>query len=522
MTVTDRHLPRGALYLVIGQGTFLLIGYLLHAFLARSLTPALYGVFGVVMVILGWAEITVNNGVPSALQKYLPDAALSEFSVRRAAIRSQAVISVGVFLALFLTAPLLANLLQSPHLTGYLRLAFLDILVMGAYAYYRGVLNGWRAFRQLSLTIAAYSLSKLVAIFLLVYAGFGVQGALVGNIVASFGGLVVGYLWIRRREARTKAAQQMELPSGGSDPAQVRVSVSSAGGHDHPPDPATGKRLNRGQLLAFVLPAVLFTLASNLLLGLDLMGVEAFVGDPDQVGYYAAAVNLANAPRLVLLAFSFALLPSLSHAISAQNMTQTRHYLQQTIRLLALVLLPILALVTATARPLVAFVFSAAYLPAAPILTVLIFAYASYTIYITLVTSLLAENKPRQALTIPALLLPVAVVLVWLGIAKLGAMGAAFAALVSVGLAAIVVVVYVFHRFRPVLDVVSLIRILLASLVVFGVARLWMPSGLALVLGYGLLAVLYLLLLLALREFSPRDLALVRTWFSHSRSGTGA
>lgn len=517
MTITDRQLPRAALYIAIGQVVFLLIGYLLHAFLARSLNPALYGVFGVVMVVLGWAEITVNNGVPSALQKFLPDGALSESSVRKAAIRSQASISVGVFLALFLVAPWIATLLRNPGLTGYLRVAFLDILVMGAYGYYRGVLNGWRAFRRLSLTIAAYSLTKLLAIVLLVVAGYGVEGALVGNVVASFGGLAVGFFWIRRRDARRKA-----VPSNASSSRDGKSREALASDDDHKPEPDTGQRLGEGQILAFVLPAVLFTLASNLLLGLDLMGVEAFVGDPDQVGYYAAAVNLANAPRLVLLAFSFALLPSLSYAISAHNLLQTRHYLQQTIRLLALVLLPILALVTATAGPLVTFVFSAAYLPAAPILTVLIFVYAAYTIYITLVTSLLAENKPRQALAIPAALLPLAVVLIWLGITRFGVMGAAYAVLLSVGVAALVVIGYVFYRFRPVLDARSLVRILLASLVVFGVARLWMPTGLALVLGYGLLGLLYLVLLLALREFSPQDVALVRAWFSRTGEGKGA
>jgi O-antigen/teichoic acid export membrane protein len=515
VTITDRQLPRAALYIAIGQAVFLLIGYLLHAFLARSLTPARYGVFGVVMVVLGWAEITVNNGVPSALQKFLPDGSLSESSVRRAAIHSQVGITVAVFLVLFLVSPWLAALLGNPALTGYLRVAFLDVLVMGAYAYYRGVLNGWRAFRQLSLTIAAYSLTKLLAIVLLVVAGYGVEGALVGNIVASFGGLAAGFFWIRRRDARRKAMSS-------NAPAARDAASGEAAISDNEPQPGTGQGFGERQILAFVLPAVLFTLASNLLLGLDLMGVQAFVGDPDPVGYYAAAVNLANAPRLVLLAFSFALLPSLSHAISARNLPQTRHYLQQTIRLLALVLLPILALVTATAGPLVTFVFSAAYLPAAPILTVLIFVYAAYTVYITLVTSLLAENKPRQALAVPAALLPLAVVLIWLGIARFGVMGAAYAALLSVGLAAAVVIGYVFYRFRPVLDLRSLVRVLLASLVVFAMARLWMPSGLVLVLGYGLLGLLYLVLLLALREFRPQDITLIRTWFSGSGEGKGA
>ena len=492
MSKSDVQLPKGALYLSLGQGVFLLSGYVLHALLARWLAPSLYGVFNVTMTVLVWVEIIVNNGVPSALQKFLPDGSLSQRSVRLAAARCQAIISVGVFLALFLAAPMLAALLRDPTLSGYLRLAFLDVLAMGAYAYYRGVLNGWRAFRELSVTIAAYSLTKLLAICLLVYLGLGVQGALVGNVVSSLGGLAAGFLWTRHRRAQD------------ADNAPGRLTEAS-----------------ERQILAFVLPTALFTLASNVLLGLDLMGVKAWLADADQVGYYSAAVNLANAPRLVLLAFSFTLLPSLSHAIAAGDQVRTRRYLQQTIRLLALVLLPILALVAGTAELAITFVFSAAYRPAAPILTVLIFTYAAYTIYITLVTALLAENRPGRALAIPLALLPVAVAAVWLGVSWRGAVGAALASFLNVASAATVVVGYVFYRFRPAANFRSLVRIALASAVIGGLARLWSPSGLVLILAYGLLGGLYLVLLLVLGEIRLQDLALVRTWLSHPKRGEG-
>jgi len=388
---------------------------------------------------------------------------------------------------MLLAAPLLAALLRDPSLTGYLRLAFVDVLAMGAYAYYRGVLNGHRAFRQLSLTIMAYSLTKLLAICLLVYLGFGVRGALVGNVIASLGGLAAGFFWVRRRWA---------LPPEGRPQEGIGARAS------------VGER----QVLAFVLPAALFTLASNVLLGLDLMGVKALVGNEVVVGYYSAAVNLANAPRLVLLAFSFTLLPSLSHAIAGQDWAQTRHYLQQTTRLLALVLFPLLALVTGTAQALVTFVFSAAYLPAAPILTVLIFTYSTYTVYITLVSALLAENRPGWALAIPLALLPVAAVAIWLGIARFGALGAAFGSLLAVGLATAIVAGYVFRRYRPQVSAVSLGRIALAAAVIGILAWMWSPSGLVLLLAYGLLAGLYLALLLLLREIKPADLALVGSW----------
>jgi stage V sporulation protein B len=484
---SDQQLPRGTFYVAVGQAAFLLSGFVLSAFLARWLAPSLFGVFRVAMTVLVWVEITVNNGVPAALQRYMPDASLSERSVRKATARCQTLISVAVFLAFFLAAPWLAALLgqgPDPNMSGYLRLAFVDVLGMGAYAYYRGVLNGRRAFRQLAATITAYALTKLLVSSLLVYAGFGVEGALLGNVASSLGGLVVArgltILWTRRQP--------------------------------RPPTVEAGQGLAERQVWAFVLPAIALTLASNLLLCLDLMGVQVLLSGTDQVGYYGAAVILADAPRLILLAFSFTLLPSLSHAIAADDQMQTRRYLRQVIRLLALAILPILALVTATAESVVTLLFSAAYRPAAPILTVLIFSYAAYSVYITLITALLAENRPGRALAIPVALLPFAAGAIWLAVTRSGTLGAAFASLLSVSTAAMVVIVYVFRRFKPTVDVVSLVRIAIASAAIWGVARLWAPSGLMLVAAYALLGGLYLAILLALGEIRIQDLALAATW----------
>ncbi|MFN2226173.1 MAG: lipopolysaccharide biosynthesis protein [Anaerolineae bacterium] len=505
MSQADSQLPRGALYVALGQGAFVLTGYLLHILLSRWLTAADFGLFNVTMAVLVWTEITVNNGVPVALQRFLPDRGLSESSVLDATARCQAMVAVAVFVFMFLATPLLALLLRDPALTGYLRLALIDVLAMAAYAYYRGALNGWRSFRQLSATIGAYSVAKLAAISGLVLLGLGIRGALIGNVISSLGGLTAGYLWTRRRR---RAA---DLTGSGLAAAPAAV----------PPESPAAVSV-RG-VMAFVLPAALFTLASNVLLGLDLMGVKALVSDADQVGYYSAAVKLAEAPRLVLLAFSFTLLPSLSHAIAAADLDRTRHYLQQTMRLLNLVLLPILALVSATAEGVILLTFPDSYRSAGPILGVLVFAYAAYTVYITLVTALLAENRPGRALAIPLALLPMAAAAVWAGVTYLGLPGAALASLLVTIAAALVVAAYVFYRFRPAAGPLlrSLARVGLASAAIWGLARLWSPGGLVLIPAYLLLGGLYLALLFLLGELRRQDLDELRSLIPRPRRKGG-
>ena len=155
-------------------------------------------------------------------------------------------------------------------------------------------------------------------------------------------------------------------------------------------------------------------------------------------------------------------------------------------------------------------------------MSVLIVSYGAYSVYITLVTALLAENRPRRALAIPLALLPVAAVAIWLGVRWLGPIGAAWASLLCVGVAATIVTVYVLRRYRPAVDPAlgrSLVRIALASAVVGALAWVWSPSGLWLAIGYVLLGGLYLTLLLALRELRLQDLRQVATLLVRPRMG---
>jgi len=482
-------LARGVVWVLVGQVAFIVTGYALHAFLARWLTLAQYGIFGVAMTLLTWAEITVNNGIPVALQKLLPEALADRTApdhgstvpaIKRAAWLWQLAFLIGIFATLFLLAPLLARALHDPRMTFYLRLAFVDLLAMGVYAFYRGMVNGYRDFVGLGLSIAFYSLTKLACSVALVIAGFGVGGALVGNVLSSVGGLIAMFWFTRRWERMHRLLPQ----SAGPNDASATV-------------------------IRFAVPVLLFTLVSNLLVNMDLWSVKALVADDAQVGYYAAALNLANAPRFVLLAFSFTLLPSLSGAIADHSWDLARTYLRQTMRYLGLILVPGVALVIGTAEPLVRLVYSAKFAPSAPILAVLIVGASLYSMYVTLVTALLADDRPGLALAIPLSLAPVEVgALVWL-IPRWGALAAASVSAITVLVALTLVLAHIFRRFAPKPDLASLGRATVAAGCMFLVTRLYLPTGWLLLPYYILLLIVYLVLLLVLGELRSEDINLL-------------
>ncbi len=481
----EGRLARGVIYLLLSQAFFVLSLYVLHATLARAFTPAEYGLFSVVMTILTWVEITVNTGIPSALQKFLAEDTRMASAMEGWALKLQG-LNAGLIFLIFLTlAPLIAALLQDKRLGFYLRLAALDIPVLAFYALFRGILNGFQAFGRQAITVVAYSLARVGGILLLVLLGFALGGALVGNALASLVALVLAFFLSRR----LKGSMSLESVSGLS---------------------AVGRGVSEGDLFRFALPVILFTLSSNLLINIDLYSVKALIADEATVGFYAAAVNLANAPRFVLLAFSFVLLPSLSESIAMQDWEGVRERLGQVGRLLILFLLPGSLIVAATSEELVTLVYSATYSPAAPTLNILIFSAAFYSIYIVLVTAMLAENRPLLAFGLGISLLPLALLANWRLIPLLGVMGAALASALTTFFGLSLAAIYVIWRFGVVLSGKSLLKIAIASLVVYLLADRYSVSGLMVFLYYALLFLVYFLILYLLREIGAEDWRMIR------------
>ncbi len=493
-------LARGTIYLLLAQAFFVLSIYLLHATLARAFTPAEYGLFSVVMTILTWVEITVNTGIPSAIQKFLAEDTRMASAIEGSALKLQGV-NAGVTFLLFLTlAPLLAALLQDKRLDFYLRLAALDIPILAFYALFRGMLNGFQAFGQQAITVVAYSLARVGGIILLVHLGFALAGAFVGNALASLVALVLAFFLSHRLTDRRDRVMNLERGFGLS---------------------AVGGGVSGGYLFRFALPVILFTLSSNLLINIDLYSVKALIADETIVGFYAAAVNLASAPRFVLLAFSFVLLPSLSESIAIRDYEGVRRRLGQVGRFLILILLPAALIVAATSEELVTLIYSASYLRAASTLNILIFSAAFYSIYMVLVTVMLAENRPLLAFGVGIFLLPLALIANWRLIPLLGVIGAALASALTTFLGLSLAAIYAIRRFGIPLPAKSLLKIVLASVAVYLLAGRYSVSGVLVLLNYAFLFSMYILLLYLLREISLEDWQTIRSLIPLPRMSFG-
>ena len=474
-------LARGTLLVLAGQASFVLAGYALHFFMSRSLDAATFGSYAVILSLLVWTESILETGVPWAVRKLLPADPRSAPSILRAGLRWQMIVATVLYVAATLAVPWLTGALRGPDLAFYLRVALVDILFMALYTFHRAVLNALRLFAAQGTSMAAYALSKLASSVLLVQAGFSLGGALIGNVLGSLLGWVATYALVRR-----------VAPPG------LRALGGPAG---QAPRDYGGR-----EILAFAGPTVWFTLASTFLTSIGLVSVKAWVADGAQVGYYAAAAYMANAPTLLLVAFSWTLFPHLSASIAAGDQAATRAYIRSAVRYLAMALVPGTLLVLGTAAHLIPLVYPGSYSAGAPLLNLLIISTGFYSLYIVFANAILAEGKVLLAMGISGALAPVSLAGSWYLTARMGAPGAAWTAILTTGLAALATGGYVVRRFSVRLDAASLLRVSVASAGLFALTRVYVPRG-AWMIPYGLaLGVAYLAVLFLLGEVRTEDL----------------
>ncbi|MEE9214372.1 MAG: oligosaccharide flippase family protein [Thermodesulfobacteriota bacterium] len=469
---TSTSLFSGTIYLMLGQGVFILSGYGAHVYLARVFGPENYGLFGIVISILIWFELAIIRGVPTTVQKFLSKEEDQAYAIKKISLRLQLCFAAFITLILYIFAPAIAEFLKDARLVFFLRLASIDIIIYGIYSVYLGIQNGLGKFEKQSLLTITYSVGKFLAILLLVNWGFSVTGAVIGNILGSCLGLILGFFLTR-----------IEKSSGYYDNVK---------------------------LIKFTVPIVLVFLGSDLLYNIDLWSVKFFLSDA-KTGHYIAAQNIARIPVFLFYALSFTLLPSLSKSINDKNLALTKSYITQATRILLLILTPLTLLVISTSNDLIALLYTDKYQPAADILNILIVGFGFLAFFFTLSSAIIAANKPYWLFGLAATLVLIDVILNVHLVPLLKEAGAAVATTITALLGTIVLGFALLKKFKALVDLGSFFKISAASIVLYFISSLYSLEGGWLILNYIGLGSVYLILLLLFKEIKLQDIQNIKT-----------
>lgn len=481
-----RQTLQGTAFVFAAEALVLPTGLVTAAVLTRYLGPADYGLLTLVATVVAWVQWTIAAVFSRAAVKFVSDAE-DWMPVGTAVIWMHLATSAGAAVLLALLAPLIAGFLHEPMLTGYVRLLALDIVVFSLAHAHRSILIGIGAFKERALGGAGRWITRMVLIVVLVTMGLGIRGAILGSIGASLVELA-----INRYYARAPLFAAFDLP--------FRKLWSYAG------------------------PLALSALSLRLFEKLDLFVLKVLGGTAVQAGFYGAAQNLSLVPGILALSLSPLLLSTLSRTMRAEDIAAAKATGRIVLRMVV-VLLPFAGMSAGAAKEVVTFIFGATYLPAAPLLAVLIFGSVGLLMISVTTAILIAAEKPGWTLALTGPMLPAAAVGHLLLIPRMGSLGASLVttSLAWCGALAALLAVHRVWRIAPPASTVwrsALIACLAAAL-----ALLWATPGLLLVLKLALISVLIPVAFLLLGEFSAGELARVRAMLRRQtapeRSATG-
>jgi len=467
-------LARGTVLGVAAQVWQLLTALLLYRYIFTRLGPAGFGQWRVTLSVLNYVEMLVVGGLVQVAAKRLAEDPDNAPTIERGGYLAQMILAGLLFAALEASAGLIATALRAPYLESLIRIAALDIPVVAAFMIAGHLELGRQHFSRQVAGMFVYATAKFVAIGVLVWVGFSVPGALIGNALASIVGFAVLF-----------------VPWKGTG-VRMRAVVDEA----------------RGMGLASV-PFLAQSLISGISSDADLWFVQAMRGSA-AAGFYGAAAALAEIPTFLFAALSRVLFPSVAKAGAENDEDLVARYASQGVRLALLVTVLGVAVICATGGTALVLVY---YKPSAAVAAVpfaiLMVAAAGRTVRGTCTDVMMARGQRREALTIVIAMTIVEVVLLSVATPALGQIGAAASAAVA-ALAAGTAACLVLRELLGWRVVWTVLRASAAAAIVGAGLALLHPSRLWLIPAYVVAALAYALLLRLFGEIDQDDINSLR------------
>jgi stage V sporulation protein B len=452
---------RGLVFITAAKLWFMVAGYVIQFALPRALgSPALYGVYGVILNFVNPVNGVVVQGTIQGVSKFTAETDDRRPSVTRAALRLQTWLGGGVALGFFLLAPLWAWIEHDHALVPYYRVAAGVVLAYSFYSVFVGAANGAKEFhKQAALDM---TFSTLRCIFIVGAA------ALTHSVLASLGGFVAAAATI----------------------LVVAALVIGLGGPEKEKFPMT-------RLVRFFGGVWFYLAISNLLMFVDGILVKRLVTENavahqlanaalianEQSGFYLAVQNVARIPYQLILAVTFVIFPLVSQSTFEADHEKTRRYVRTTMRY-SLVVAALFASVLA-ARPtaLMHFFYKPEYAVGAPALVPLVAGYVLFSLFAIAGTIINSSGRTLPTTVIGLVTLAVATVANYFAIHMALSMGhdpllaAATATAAAMGFGLVVSGAYLVRVFGAFLPAMTVVRVALASAAAAGVGYAWTRAG---------------------------------------------
>ena len=484
----SNNLAKSTLWLVISEIIFNLSGYVIHSFVGRILGPADYGRYGLVVTLTTMVIILIGNGIPTAMAKYISEIFETNprlaLVIKKKAIILQSILIGAVTVIFFFSAPIISSILGDPSLTSLFRISTLIIPAFAMASFYFSYYTGLHKFNVQSILKTLRSVLKVLAIVGLAYA-YKVPGSIVGYALAAFSVFLIAFTLDRKyTKELEKAAKSQNL------------SLQST--------------FQTKKLVNYAWQVILFFLAYELLISIDLYLVKGILHDDYLTGIYNASLTVGRIPYYIFYALTIMLLPVVSKTTAENNQTETNLIISQSMRLMTILLVPSVILMSEFSRPIIKIFYSAKYIDAAYPMSILAYGVGFLTIFYVMSFVLNGAGKTKIPMLISIFGVIVNTILNYILIKRYGIVGSAAATTITSFIAMLAILYYIQRDFGTILKLKSLAKIILAGIIMYLASAFFSKGEFIFIIWSAILFAGYLIILYALGEITKNDIAYIK------------
>lgn len=512
------NLAKSALWVTISEIIFNLSGYVIHSVVGRILGPADYGRYGLVVTLTTMVIILIGNGIPTAMAKYISEIFESKPGlvkvIKKQTILLQSALIGIITLIFFFSAPLIAKILGDPTLTNLFRISTIIIPAFAMASFYFSYYTGLHQFNIQSILKTLRSLLKIAAIITLAYF-WRVEGSVVGYAVAAFSVFIIAFLIDQFYIKPKLKKQESRCHSGLACPLGAAR------------EPESTKILNQVQddkltfdykkLLNYAWQVIVFFLAYELLISIDLYLVKGILRNDYLTGIYNASLTVGRIPYYVFYALTVILLPVVSKTTAENDHKKTGTVISQSLRLMIVLLVPSVILMALFSRQIIKIFYSAKYIDAAYPMSILVFGVGFLTIFYVMCFVMNGAGKTKIPMIISTIGVILNTLLNYILIKKFSLVGSAIATSFTSFIVMFIMLYYIERDFKVSIKIESLTKIFLAAILMYFISHFFPQGDFIFILWSIVLFGCYLFILYILKEIKKEDIKYLRKIISRKK-----
>jgi stage V sporulation protein B len=490
------NLAKSALWVTISEIIFNISGFIIHSIVGRILGPADYGRYGLVITLTTMIIILIGNGIPTAMSKYISEVYDTNPKlvkvIKKQSIILQSLIIGMLTIIFYLSAPLIAKILHDPSLTPLFQISAWIIPTFAMASFYFSYYTGLHEFNIQSLLKTLRSIFKIVFIIGLAYY-FRVPGSINGYTISTLVLFIVAVSIDKFVILKKLKKIEKKIALKGEQFFDWR------------------------KLVNYAWQVVIFFLAYELLISIDLYLVKGILRDDYLTGIYNASLTVGRIPYYVFYALTVILLPVISKTTSENNMKKTAEIINQSLRLMLILLVPSVILMSIYSRPIIRFFYSSRFVDAAYPMSILVWGVGFLTIFYVFCFVMSGAGKVKKPMLISILGLALNTVLNYILIKKYGITGSAIATSITSAIITFFMLYHVWIDFGVKIKIQSFLKVSLAGFVMYMASMLFNRGEFIFILWSVILFSLYMVVLILLGEIKKADIVIVRSMIARKK-----